>query len=177
MGSMMTAFAEGLALADKVRTGSVSGGGGERGTGGRGLRYGVRPGVPGVGPIALAAPAVPPPSAYCRTLVTAPPLSPGLAESVSLTPRAPAHEPPPAPPHPTHRPPPAFPLPNLAAPPLPLPHQVGLRQQDVIDVVGLGAIAAPMFALKGPAMAARAYAPAFPLKHQQKDMRLALALG
>lgn len=26
-------------------------------------------------------------------------------------------------------------------------------------------------------MAARSYAPAFPLKHQQKDMRLALALG
>ncbi|PNW82258.1 hypothetical protein CHLRE_06g278148v5 [Chlamydomonas reinhardtii] len=60
---------------------------------------------------------------------------------------------------------------------LALADKVGLRQQDVIDVVGLGAIAAPMFALKGPAMAARAYAPAFPLKHQQKDMRLALALG
>ena len=26
-------------------------------------------------------------------------------------------------------------------------------------------------------MAARSYAPAFPLKHQQKDLRLALALG
>ncbi len=54
---------------------------------------------------------------------------------------------------------------------------MGLRQQDVIEVVGLGAIAAPMFALKGPSMAARTYNPAFPLKHQQKDMRLALALG
>ncbi|PNH09751.1 putative oxidoreductase GLYR1 [Tetrabaena socialis] len=60
---------------------------------------------------------------------------------------------------------------------LALADKVGLRQQDVIDVIGLGAIAAPMFALKGPAMAKRAYAPAFPLKHQQKDMRLALALG
>ncbi len=46
-----------------------------------------------------------------------------------------------------------------------------------MDVVGLGAIAAPMFALKGPAMMQRTYPPAFPLKHQQKDMRLALALG
>ncbi|KAG2439550.1 hypothetical protein HXX76_004903 [Chlamydomonas incerta] len=60
---------------------------------------------------------------------------------------------------------------------LALADKVGLRQADVIEVVGLGAIAAPMFALKGPAMAARTYAPAFPLKHQQKDMRLALALG
>ncbi len=31
--------------------------------------------------------------------------------------------------------------------------------------------------LQGPTMAARTYAPAFPLKHQQKDMRLAIALG
>ncbi|KAG2500279.1 hypothetical protein HYH03_001857 [Edaphochlamys debaryana] len=60
---------------------------------------------------------------------------------------------------------------------LALADKVGLRQSDLIDVIGLGAIAAPMFALKGPAMAKRAYAPAFPLKHQQKDMRLALALG
>ncbi len=45
------------------------------------------------------------------------------------------------------------------------------------QVIGLGAIAAPMFALKGPTMASGSYPPAFPLKHQQKDMRLALALG
>ena len=41
----------------------------------------------------------------------------------------------------------------------------------------LGAIAAPMFALKGPTMVEGAYAPAFPLKHQLKDLRLALKLG
>lgn len=41
----------------------------------------------------------------------------------------------------------------------------------------LGAIANPMFRLKGPAMIQRSFPPAFPLKHQQKDMRLALALG
>lgn len=41
----------------------------------------------------------------------------------------------------------------------------------------LGAIANPMFKGKGPAMLQSNYSPAFPLKHQQKDMRLALSLG
>ena len=67
----------------------------------------------------------------------------------------------------------------------------GLKPVDLLDVVALGAVAAPMFALKGPAMAdavserggpsrekalAR-FAPAFPLKHQRKDLRLALELA
>jgi len=34
-----------------------------------------------------------------------------------------------------------------------------------------------MFRGKGPAMLKSNHSPAFPLKHQQKDMRLALALG
>lgn len=34
-----------------------------------------------------------------------------------------------------------------------------------------------MFKGKGPSMNKNSYPPAFPLKHQQKDMRLALALG
>lgn len=34
-----------------------------------------------------------------------------------------------------------------------------------------------MFKMKGPSMIKNNYSPAFPLKHQQKDMRLALALG
>lgn len=34
-----------------------------------------------------------------------------------------------------------------------------------------------MFRMKGPAMIQQSYPPAFPLKHQQKDMRLALALS
>ena len=50
-------------------------------------------------------------------------------------------------------------------------------QTDLLEVLGLGAMANPMFALKGPAIMQRSYPPAFPLKHQQKDMRLALALG
>lgn len=53
----------------------------------------------------------------------------------------------------------------------------GLKQTDLLEVLSLGAMANPMFALKGPAMLAHQYPPAFPLKHQQKDMRLALALG
>lgn len=47
----------------------------------------------------------------------------------------------------------------------------------MLDVIALGAINAPMFALKGPSMARGAYPAAFPLKHQQKDLRLALALA
>ncbi|KAJ1477367.1 hypothetical protein T484DRAFT_3028305 [Baffinella frigidus] len=38
-------------------------------------------------------------------------------------------------------------------------------------------MACPMFKMKGPNMAKGSYPTAFPLKHQQKDMRLALALG
>lgn len=41
----------------------------------------------------------------------------------------------------------------------------------------LGAMTNPMFKGKGPSMNKSSYPPAFPLKHQQKDMRLALALG
>ena len=44
-------------------------------------------------------------------------------------------------------------------------------------MLSLGALASPMIAMKGPAIVSRKYPPAFPLKHQQKDMRLALALG
>ena len=65
----------------------------------------------------------------------------------------------------------------------------GLRPSDLLDVVALGAVAAPMFALKGPAMAEAVsekgskkepltrFPPAFPLKHQRKDLRLAVELA
>ncbi|KAK6163924.1 hypothetical protein DH2020_000788 [Rehmannia glutinosa] len=53
----------------------------------------------------------------------------------------------------------------------------GLNPQTLLDVLDLGAIANPMFKMKGPSMIQSSYSPAFPLKHQQKDMRLALALG
>ncbi|EIE24341.1 hypothetical protein COCSUDRAFT_14707 [Coccomyxa subellipsoidea C-169] len=51
---------------------------------------------------------------------------------------------------------------------------LGLKQQDLVDVVALGAVATPMLALKAPAMIDGSYPTAFPLKHQQKDLRLAL---
>jgi len=53
----------------------------------------------------------------------------------------------------------------------------GLSPADLLDVLDNGAMANPMFRMKGPAMAKGEYPTAFPLKHQQKDMRLALALG
>jgi len=54
----------------------------------------------------------------------------------------------------------------------------GLAPADLLRIVSLSAVACPMFALKGPIMASRSsYPPAFPLKHQQKDLRLALALA
>ena len=58
-----------------------------------------------------------------------------------------------------------------------LAEQAGLSQGDLLEVLDLGAIANPMFKMKGPSLQSRAFPPAFPLKHQQKDMRLALALG
>ncbi|CAL8462090.1 g1621 [Coccomyxa elongata] len=57
---------------------------------------------------------------------------------------------------------------------LALADALGLKQQDVVDVVALGAVATPMLALKAPAMLEGRYPTAFPLKHQQKDLRLAL---
>jgi hypothetical protein len=46
--------------------------------------------------------------------------------------------------------------------------KVGLDPATIVEVVGQGAIAAPMFAMKGPSMVKGSYPPAFPLKHQQK---------
>ena len=54
----------------------------------------------------------------------------------------------------------------------------GLEAADLLSVLELGAISAPMFKMKGPLLASNGpYPPAFPLKHQQKDLRLALQLG
>lgn len=58
-----------------------------------------------------------------------------------------------------------------------LAERSGLRQGDLLEVLGLGAMASPMISLKGPAIMQRAYPPAFKLVSQQKDMRLVLALG
>lgn len=58
-----------------------------------------------------------------------------------------------------------------------LVERVGLQQRDLNEVLELGAMRNPMFSLKLPRMAQRDYQPNFPLRHQQKDMRLALRLG
>ncbi|KAG0599306.1 hypothetical protein M758_12G141700 [Ceratodon purpureus] len=55
--------------------------------------------------------------------------------------------------------------------------KAGLDPKTVIEVIGQGAISAPMFAMKGPSMVEGQYPTAFPLKHQQKDLRLALELA
>ncbi|XP_024528991.1 glyoxylate/succinic semialdehyde reductase 1 [Selaginella moellendorffii] len=55
--------------------------------------------------------------------------------------------------------------------------KAGLDPQTILEVLSQGAINNPMFSLKGPTMLARNYAPAFPLKHQQKDLRLALDMS
>ncbi|OIW02334.1 hypothetical protein TanjilG_11228 [Lupinus angustifolius] len=60
---------------------------------------------------------------------------------------------------------------------LTLAERSGLNPATLLDVLDLGAISNAMFKLKGPTMLKNSYSPAFPLKHQQKDMRLALALG
>jgi len=53
----------------------------------------------------------------------------------------------------------------------------GLQGADVLEVIKEGALTCPMYNLKGPKMLEGDFAPAFPLKHQQKDVKLAVALG
>ncbi|KAM7480569.1 hypothetical protein LguiA_028782 [Lonicera macranthoides] len=58
-----------------------------------------------------------------------------------------------------------------------LGEKVGLDPSVLVEVVSQGAISAPMFSMKGPSMVQSNYPTAFPLKHQQKDLRLALGLA
>ncbi len=48
---------------------------------------------------------------------------------------------------------------------------VDLPLDTLLQVIDLGAMSCPMFKGKGPAMISDKFAPHFPLKHQQKDMR------
>lgn len=57
-----------------------------------------------------------------------------------------------------------------------LADELGLDGADLQSVLEAGATSSPMLALKGPLMAQRSYAPAFPLKYALKDMRFALGL-
>ncbi|CAN4086956.1 unnamed protein product [Withania somnifera] len=58
-----------------------------------------------------------------------------------------------------------------------LSEKVGLDPSVFVEVISQGAISAPMYAVKGPSMVKSSYPTAFPLKHQQKDLRLALGLA
>ena len=56
---------------------------------------------------------------------------------------------------------------------LALAESVDLDASKIIEVIGQGAIASPLYALKGPKMLVKDHAPNFPLKHAHKDMKLA----
>jgi 3-hydroxyisobutyrate dehydrogenase-like beta-hydroxyacid dehydrogenase len=60
---------------------------------------------------------------------------------------------------------------------LSLGEKAGLDMGDILDVLDQGAVANPMFRLKGPMMVEGGFPVAFPLKHMQKDMGLALLMG
>jgi 3-hydroxyisobutyrate dehydrogenase-like beta-hydroxyacid dehydrogenase len=54
----------------------------------------------------------------------------------------------------------------------------GLDTAQLLEVLDSGAVSNPMFRLKGPQIASnKDFPPAFPLKHMQKDLRLALQLA
>jgi 3-hydroxyisobutyrate dehydrogenase-like beta-hydroxyacid dehydrogenase len=53
----------------------------------------------------------------------------------------------------------------------------GLAASDLLEVLDSGALANPMFRLKGGSIQRGDFTTAFPLVHMQKDLRLALALG
>lgn len=55
--------------------------------------------------------------------------------------------------------------------------KTGLDPETLLKVLDEGAIQNPMFRLKGPNMLSGSHAPAFPLTHMQKDLRLALQLA
>ena len=53
----------------------------------------------------------------------------------------------------------------------------GLDGQQILDILDAGAMANPMFKGKGAMLLNENYSTSFPLKHMQKDLRLAIALG
>ncbi|WP_022662298.1 NAD(P)-dependent oxidoreductase [Paucidesulfovibrio longus] len=53
----------------------------------------------------------------------------------------------------------------------------GLEGSDMLEVLASGAVANPMFSIKGAMMLRDEFPASFPLRHMQKDMHLALGLG
>jgi 2-hydroxy-3-oxopropionate reductase len=60
---------------------------------------------------------------------------------------------------------------------LALGEKAGLAQAEILEVLDAGALANPMFRLKGQSILRGDFSTAFPLKHIQKDLRLVLGLG
>ncbi|MEJ2201209.1 MAG: NAD(P)-dependent oxidoreductase [Desulfuromonadaceae bacterium] len=60
---------------------------------------------------------------------------------------------------------------------LALGHKGGLAGEQILEVLAAGALANPMFTVKGGMLLREDFSTSFPLKHMQKDLRLAIALG
>ncbi|MBW2505374.1 MAG: NAD(P)-dependent oxidoreductase [Deltaproteobacteria bacterium] len=58
-----------------------------------------------------------------------------------------------------------------------LGRKCGLDGAQLLEILSSGALANPMFKIKGPMLLAGEFPTSFPLKHMQKDLRLAVALG
>lgn len=61
-----------------------------------------------------------------------------------------------------------------------LAEKSGLKREEFFDVLGSGALQSPWYTIKGNAVNKELYQPedvTFQMKHAQKDLRLALALG
>ena len=55
--------------------------------------------------------------------------------------------------------------------------KANLDGKQLLDILDAGAMSNPMFKIKGPMILNEDYTTSFPLKHMQKDMRLAVSLG
>ena len=53
----------------------------------------------------------------------------------------------------------------------------GIEPKLLLEVLDLGVMSCPLYKLKGPKMLASDYAPHFPLKHAEKDVKLAIGLA
>jgi len=60
---------------------------------------------------------------------------------------------------------------------LALAESVGLDGEKILEVIGQGACAAPLYGLKGSKMLIKDHAPNFPLEHAHKDMKLAVDMA
>jgi len=60
---------------------------------------------------------------------------------------------------------------------LALGRKAGLEAADILEVIDAGAMSNPMFRIKGGMIGKGDYTVSFPLKHMQKDLRLAMLLG